>query len=337
MKGGTATIIILFIVLDLLAERSSVPTSLLEKIEEYTMAIVSLERHRSLIAEVMEQAGHSIVSGGRIFLLGTGLFGALCIFDAAECPPTFGAERHMCQGFAEAGWEILTREHQTPDAKYLPDEISFAHFARQILPGLNKNDTVVFVCEANAIDRTVGLLDAIRRSPASSSLIVTGRADGPIPTSWPASSIDLRDEVKRDECQLLAVRSLLNRISTGAFAIAGKLYTNRMIDVRITNRKLFHRAASIVASLVPTDLVTAANLVIRSIGTTSSVFIRADQVPDDSLVNSAANRRYVVPRAILMGRFPHVSMGTIDEWLKREPVIRKLIQDRSSSGGQDVL
>jgi len=53
----------------------------------------------------------------------------------------------------------------------------------------------------------------------------------------------------------LEAKLVLNAISTSAFVRAGKVFGNRMIDVQITNTKLFERAVRIVSDLggVPRD------------------------------------------------------------------------------------
>ena len=49
-----------------------------------------------------------------------------------------------------------------------------------------------------------------------------------------------------DSLAEVALKMALNVVSTGAHVLIGKVYGNRMIDVRVSNDKLLHRAAAIV-------------------------------------------------------------------------------------------
>jgi N-acetylmuramic acid 6-phosphate (MurNAc-6-P) etherase len=63
----------------------------------------------------------------------------------------------------------------------------------------------------------------------------------------------------------LAVKHILNGISTGAHVLLGKVWGARMIDVRVSNEKLFHRAARIVSEVAGVSAADAARALIRAI------------------------------------------------------------------------
>jgi N-acetylmuramic acid 6-phosphate etherase len=56
----------------------------------------------------------------------------------------------------------------------------------------------------------------------------------------------------------------LNIISTGVMIRLGKVYGNRMIDVSVTNNKLYDRAVRIIGDLTDLNREEAANLLKRS-------------------------------------------------------------------------
>eukprot|EP00899_Mesostigma_viride_P001423 jgi/Mesvir1/11281/Mv01075-RA.2 len=63
----------------------------------------------------------------------------------------------------------------------------------------------------------------------------------------------------------LAVKYVLNVISTGAHVRVGKVYGSRMVDVRLSNNKLFHRAIGIVAQISGRPLQESREFVLRAI------------------------------------------------------------------------
>jgi N-acetylmuramic acid 6-phosphate (MurNAc-6-P) etherase len=53
----------------------------------------------------------------------------------------------------------------------------------------------------------------------------------------------------------LACKHAINGISTGAHVIIGKVFGAQMIDVRVSNEKLFHRAVHIVHEVAGVGLL----------------------------------------------------------------------------------
>jgi N-acetylmuramic acid 6-phosphate etherase len=56
----------------------------------------------------------------------------------------------------------------------------------------------------------------------------------------------------------------LNILSTGTMVLLGKVYGNRMVDVSVTNQKLYDRAVRIVQDLTDLSREDAADLLERS-------------------------------------------------------------------------
>jgi hypothetical protein len=54
----------------------------------------------------------------------------------------------------------------------------------------------------------------------------------------------------------ISVKIMLNALSTGAHVLKGTVYRNRMINVMLTNVKLYHRASRIVSETTGCDLGT---------------------------------------------------------------------------------
>lgn len=63
----------------------------------------------------------------------------------------------------------------------------------------------------------------------------------------------------------LATKHVLNVLSTGAHILAGKVYKSKMVDLRIANDKLFHRAVRLVGHLCDVDESVSRACLLRSI------------------------------------------------------------------------
>ena len=64
----------------------------------------------------------------------------------------------------------------------------------------------------------------------------------------------------------LGAKLALNAISVAAHALSGKTFAGRMIDVRVSNAKLYHRAARAVAAAAGVGLARARDAVARACG-----------------------------------------------------------------------
>ena len=74
---------------------------------------------------------------GRLIYIGAGTSGRLGILDAVECPPTFGTDDKMVQGFIAGGLKAFTKAVEgAEDREELAEED-----LKSI--GLNEKDTVI--------------------------------------------------------------------------------------------------------------------------------------------------------------------------------------------------
>lgn len=104
--------------------------------------------------------------------------------------------------------------------------------------------------------------------------------------------------------QELALKLVLNAISTGAHVLVGKTYENIMVDVRVSNVKLFYRALGILARLGAQEREKCELCLLKS--------IYGDDQDDDQArtrfqvdnvakhIESATSQMLVVPRALVM-------------------------------------
>ena len=126
---------------------------------------------------------------------------------------------------------------------------------------------------------------------------------------------------------VLLLRSFLTHVSTGAFIQSGKIYKNTMIDLRITNRKLWYRATRIIAMYSGHEPKHCERILMNTITESSGCTQRADDPSQATLIALAATLDYVVPKSILALRFPECSSEGIVSMIHREPRIRLLLKN----------
>jgi len=142
----------------------------------------------------------------------------------------------------------------------------------------------------------------------------------------------------------LAVKLVLNAITTGAHVKRGVIHANRMINVGVTNAKLFHRAVSIIRSVTSSTESASLTAMLRAIyhvdddsesaafpaGASSLAALCA--LPVSAHVRAAAVQVDLVPVAVLLAAAENRSATTtLTEraavaLLRADPLVRNALQ-----------
>ncbi|MGH7540996.1 MAG: N-acetylmuramic acid 6-phosphate etherase, partial [Gemmatimonadota bacterium] len=67
----------------------------------------AVEAEADRIALLIDRVVERLREGGRLLYVGAGTSGRLGVLDAAECPPTFGADPSLVQGIIAGGPDAL--------------------------------------------------------------------------------------------------------------------------------------------------------------------------------------------------------------------------------------
>jgi len=123
----------------------------------------------------------------------------------------------------------------------------------------------------------------------------------------------------------LAAKLCFNALTTGAHVLAGKVYRNRMIDLRISNNKLYYRTLGIIQALSGSDEKTARLAMHQSVFGKDALTEEEEKAPPSVCIPLATWKDKIVPRAILLatGRF---TVDSATEELKKEPIVRRVIE-----------
>jgi N-acetylmuramic acid 6-phosphate etherase len=226
----------------------------IDRLDDVALARSLVEAHRVSVdaalaaSEAIAHATSLVVTavegGGRVVLVGAGTSGRLAVLDAAELPPTFGADPGLFDARIAGGDVALRRavEGAEDDAEAGARSVDDVG-AGDVVIGVSASGGAPFVRAAlhaarERGARTVGIVNApnspLARDADVAIVLVTG-----------AEPIQGSTRMRAGTAQKI----VLNAISTGAMIRLGKTYGNRMIDVVATNAKLRARSERLVRDL----------------------------------------------------------------------------------------
>jgi len=204
---------------------------------------------RSAIADIgraIEAAVPRLRNGGRLFYVGAGTSGRIGLQDGVELVPTFGWPTDriilMLAGGPDAVFQAAEGAEDQEEAA-----------ATEILAHApNENDVVIGVAASGSTPYTCAAIGAARKNGSltiglscSPSGLLLSQSDHGILVQTGAEIISGSTRLKAGTAQ----KAVLNMISTTIMTQLGHAYKGQMVDMRITNAKLAHRAVRMVSTL----------------------------------------------------------------------------------------
>jgi len=220
--------------------------------------------------------------------------------------------------------------------------VSQSFFVETILPSLHQNDSVILLHSAqHPCPYLFELPNEIKkRSSAEVILISFETGASKSESEIPLTSIDKIVRIPLPFYDALpglpvfleiSAKWILNAISTGGFTLQGKVFQNRMIDLGITNNKLFQRAIGIVAKFGNVSEPEARQNLLRAIYQIekSEVPREIDEAPISNhlrKVSEEAKKGFtkMVALAILLCT-RSLTVATAKQILSVEPVVRNIL------------
>ena len=198
------------------------------------------------IVKAIDEITLKLKSNGRLFYIGSGTSGRLGVLDASECPPTFCTSPDLIQGIIAGGVDSLTRSSE--DLEDLHD-LAITNLKEK---NFSNKDVLIGI---TASGRTPYVRSALKYSKCLKALTIS-ISSVPANESFLTSDIDIRlitgPEILAGSTRLkagTATKMALNIISTSVMIKLGKVFENRMIDLSISNKKLYDRALNILLDL----------------------------------------------------------------------------------------
>ncbi|XP_024865829.1 glucokinase regulatory protein isoform X3 [Kryptolebias marmoratus] len=344
MKGGSATKILLEVVLSAAhaATFSSSPITdegILQHIRAYERTLDVTYSQRDGMAALVEAAGRSLQRGRRVRYLGWGSLGLLGLVDASECKPTFGADPEDVRGFVGGGYAELDNAEGPLNSLGPAFRVSHEDFLDLVLPGLTDEDAVLLVyTRADEVSRVVKLARRVREKTSnlhavyhqtdkdtavhqdeidklcSSTLTFTWTLE--TPASW--SLLYMQWE--------LATKLVLNAVSTGAHVLKGKIYQNYMIDLQVSNSKLYRRATRLLQKLSGLPEPRSEEALLKTIYQMDE--LTADVTSGDvkTHIRVARNHKKVVPLALVC-LLTGCSIKEAESRLEQKPIVREAVEE----------
>lgn len=197
-------------------------------------------------AIVAQKVAETYLAGGRIVYVGAGTSGRISAADAAEMPPTFGVDADRFVAVVAGGNEAASRavEHVEDDEYMAISALNELEIDRRdILIGLTASGKTPFVVAAVRHARAKGIWTCGIANSTGAALLEV--ADMGILLDTGPEVLTGSTRLKAGTAQKMA----LNRISTAAMILAGKVVENLMVEVKATNHKLQERCVRIVRDL----------------------------------------------------------------------------------------
>lgn len=232
---------------------------------------LAVEKELPYIAKAVELIITAFQNNGRLIYFGAGTSGRLGVVDASECPPTFGTNPEMVQGFIAGGKEAMFKAQEGAE-----DSVDLGYADVEKL-NVNSNDVVCGIAASNRTPYVIGAVKRARELGAKTLFITCSKRE-----NFNAENIDVAicpyvgPEVVMGSTRMksgTAQKLVLNMLTTTAMIRLGKTYENMMIDLQQTNKKLVERSKGILIKTTNCDYETAEKYLELSNGHVKSAII----------------------------------------------------------------
>lgn len=231
------------------------------------------------IAPIIDSVGNSLRSpnhSGHLYYLASDSLGIVGFIDASETVPTYGASPVDVLGFLmndktnnTSGWNIMGNRDGDLSNVSIQYKISQKDFIEKISSMSNKDTIVISISSIEEYNQlSSDILPSLLSSSSQESLpkiyliLFTQQNNNDnqysIPIDHLSNSITLvniklnhRDIIPGiNSFYEISLKLIHNALTTGGFVLAGKVYGNRMIDLGLTNNKLYYRSCGIINNIM---------------------------------------------------------------------------------------
>jgi N-acetylmuramic acid 6-phosphate etherase len=233
----------------------------------------AVAREIPYIARAVDMAVKAFRGKGRLFYLGAGTSGRLGVLDAAECPPTFGTDPGMIQGIIAGGHRSLIRSKEGAE----DDTTAALNDIKEY--GVKRGDLVVGITASRRTPYVLnGLREAKRKGAGTVFICCNPRKDAP-------GEFDLNicpvvgPEVVAGSSRMkagTAQKMILNMITTAAMIKIGKVYGNRMIDLKASSEKLKERSKRVLMDICGIEYEEAREVLKRAGGSVKTAIVMVE-------------------------------------------------------------
>ncbi|HEY4570856.1 MAG TPA: N-acetylmuramic acid 6-phosphate etherase [Kribbella sp.] len=200
------------------------------------------------LAKAVDCAVDAVRAGGRVHYFGAGTSGRLAVLDAAELLPTFHAPEGLVVAHHAGGMEALLRAVENVE----DSEDGGATDALTV----TGRDLVIGLAASGSTPYVAGALKAARAAGAT-TVLITSNPNAPLaPLADIVIAADTGPEVIAGSTRLkagTAQKMILNAFSTTLMIKLGRTWSNLMVDLVATNKKLRGRMLRILGEATGAD------------------------------------------------------------------------------------
>ncbi len=206
------------------------------------------------IAAAVEVIYKALCNGGRMIYLGAGTSGRLGVLDASECPPTYGTDPDLIQGYI-AGGDIALR------TAVEGCEDSEEEGRKQVIEcKVTNKDVVVGITASGNASYVIGAISQAKELGAATIGVVNNKGTRLEPLCDICITAVVGPEVVVGSTRMkagTAQKLILNMLTTTTMIKLGKVYGNMMVDLKASNIKLKERAKRIIQTVTGVDEETS--------------------------------------------------------------------------------
>lgn len=206
--------------------------------EDQSIALI-VQKSLPQIEQLISAALPKMKAGGRLFYIGAGTSGRLGVLDASEIPPTYGVNHGIVIGII-AGGDIAIRQA----VEFAEDDTEQA-WKDLSKHNINELDFLIGIAASGGTPYVLGgIRDAKEKGIATGCIVcnlgstIAKEANYPIELQTGPEFVTGSTRMKAGTAQKMA----LNMISTSLMIQLGKVKGNKMIEMQLSNNKLWNRA-----------------------------------------------------------------------------------------------
>ncbi|OEJ98786.1 N-acetylmuramic acid 6-phosphate etherase [Flavivirga aquatica] len=221
-------------------------SELLENINNEDKTVpLAVEKALPQIEKLVEQIVNKLSQGGRLLYIGAGTSGRLGILDASECPPTFGVSHDLVIGLIAGGDTAIRKAVEFAEDSLTQgwEDLKANNISgNDVVVGIAASGTTPYVIAAletcNKHNIITGCITSNHNSPLSQT------AQFPIEVIVGPEFVTGSSRMKAGTAQKL----VLNMITTTTMVQLGHIKGNKMVDMQLSNNKLFDRGTKMIIS-----------------------------------------------------------------------------------------
>ena len=219
----------------------------------------ALPQIESLVAQIVAK----MKLGGRLFYIGAGTSGRLGIVDASECPPTFGVPFDLVNGIIAGGDKAIRRAVENAEDNATQAWIDLqAHKISDldVVVGIAASGTTPYVIGGLKKCQEQGIITGSISCNANSP--ISAHANFPIEVVVGPEFVTGSTRMKSGTAQ----KMVLNMISTSVMIKLGRIKGNKMVNMQLTNQKLFDRGVKMIMDELKINDTAKAEQLLKTYG-----------------------------------------------------------------------